>query len=95
MRKRTEPLLRSDDLASNCERALVAGARTQRAGTRRAVAWATRPDELAQVRARLAEGHAGAPLFDLRGFARQLEAAHRAIWRHQAEGSADRRIRVV
>jgi predicted O-linked N-acetylglucosamine transferase (SPINDLY family) len=60
----------------------------------RAVAWATRPEELAQVRARLAEGHRSAPLFDLAGFARQLEAAYRAIWQHHAEGSAARRISV-
>ena len=58
----------------------------------RAVAWATRPDELARVRPRLAEGHASAPLFDLPGFARQLEAAYRAIWRHHTEGSGARRI---
>ena len=61
----------------------------------RAVAWASRPEELARVRQRLAEGHASAPLFDARGFARQLEAAYRAIWRHRAEGSAARRISVV
>jgi len=57
-----------------------------------AVAWATRPEELARVRARLAEGHRSAPLFDLPGFARQLEAAFRAIWRHHAERSGARRI---
>ncbi len=60
----------------------------------RAVAWATRPEELAGVRRRLREAHAFAPLFDPRGFARQLEAAYRAIWRHHVEASAARRIRV-
>ena len=61
----------------------------------RAVAWASRPQELARVRQRLAEGYASAPLFDARGFARQLEAAYWAIWRHRAEGSAARRISLV
>ena len=59
----------------------------------RAVSWATRRDELSRVRNRLTEAHGRAPLFDLSGFARQLEAAYRAIWRHRAEGSAERRIR--
>jgi predicted O-linked N-acetylglucosamine transferase (SPINDLY family) len=60
-----------------------------------AVAWASRPEELAGVRKRLTEAHASAPLFDPHGFARQLEAAYRAIWRHHAEGSTARRISVV
>jgi predicted O-linked N-acetylglucosamine transferase (SPINDLY family) len=61
----------------------------------RAVAFATHREELARVRARLAEARATAPLFDLRGMARQLESAYRAIWRHRADGSPARRIRVV
>jgi predicted O-linked N-acetylglucosamine transferase (SPINDLY family) len=61
----------------------------------RAVAWATRPDELAQVRGRLAAARGSAPLFDLPGFARQLEAAYRAIWRHRADGDARKRIHVA
>jgi protein O-GlcNAc transferase len=61
----------------------------------RAVAWAARPDEFAQVRRRLAAARDAAPLFDLPGFARQLEAAYRAIWRHRSEGVATRRIRVA
>jgi predicted O-linked N-acetylglucosamine transferase (SPINDLY family) len=61
----------------------------------RAVAWAMQPDELARVRGRLAAGLGSAPLFDVRGFARQLEAAYRAIWRHHAEGAVARRIRVA
>jgi predicted O-linked N-acetylglucosamine transferase (SPINDLY family) len=60
----------------------------------RAVAWASAPEELARVRARLVEGHTSAPLFDLRGFARQLESAYLAIWRHGGQGSTERRIRV-
>jgi protein O-GlcNAc transferase len=60
----------------------------------RAVAWADHPDELAQVRRRLAAAQDAAPLFDLPGFARQLEAAYRAIWRHRAQGDPARRIQV-
>jgi len=60
----------------------------------RAVEWATRSDALGAVRRRLAEAHDSAPLFDLPGFARQLEAAYRAIWRHRAQGDPTRRIRV-
>ncbi len=41
-----------------------------------------------------APGAALPPLFDLPGFARQLEAAYRAAWQHSAEGSTARRIRV-
>jgi predicted O-linked N-acetylglucosamine transferase (SPINDLY family) len=41
----------------------------------RAVALATRPGELAALRRRLAEGRETSRLFDLAGFARQLEAA--------------------
>jgi predicted O-linked N-acetylglucosamine transferase (SPINDLY family) len=59
----------------------------------RAVALATDPQQLASVRARLAEGHRTARLFDPRRCARELEAAYRAMWRHQLEGAADRRIR--
>jgi len=65
-----------------------------RAYEERAVAWASQPEELARVRQRLEEAHAYAPLFDPRGFAHQLEAAYRAIWRHHEEGSATRRILV-
>jgi predicted O-linked N-acetylglucosamine transferase (SPINDLY family) len=60
----------------------------------RAIAWATRPDELGRVRKRLVGARDSAHLFDLPGFARQLEAAFRAIWRHRRDGSVDRRIRV-
>jgi predicted O-linked N-acetylglucosamine transferase (SPINDLY family) len=60
----------------------------------RAVAWATHPGALAEVRRKLAEAHVSAPLFDLPGFARQLEAAYRAIWRHRADAATERRIRV-
>jgi predicted O-linked N-acetylglucosamine transferase (SPINDLY family) len=61
----------------------------------RAVELATQPGALAELRARLAGGRRSAPLFDLPAFARQLEAAYRAIWRHAREGSADRRIRAI
>jgi predicted O-linked N-acetylglucosamine transferase (SPINDLY family) len=60
----------------------------------RAVAWASTRDDLSRVRKRLAEARDSAPLFDLARFARQLESAYRAIWRHRAEGGAARRIRV-
>jgi len=60
----------------------------------RAVALATQPGELVKIRERLEAGHQSAPLFDVPGFARQLEAAYRAIWRHHVKGNADRRIRV-
>ena len=60
----------------------------------RAVDWATRPEVLADVRSRLAQAHDSAPLFDLPGFARQLEAAYRAIWRHRAAGEPGGRIGV-
>ena len=65
-----------------------------RAYEERAVAWAREPGELAALRNRLVEAHDSAPLFDLPGFARQLEAAYRAVWHHWAEGSAERRIRI-
>jgi protein O-GlcNAc transferase len=61
----------------------------------RAVAWATEPHALSAVRRRLAEAHGSAALFDLPGFARQLEAAYRAIWRHREQGDPARRIRVA
>jgi predicted O-linked N-acetylglucosamine transferase (SPINDLY family) len=60
----------------------------------RAVVWASQPNELVALRNRLAEAHDSAPLFDLKGFARQLESAYRAICRHRAESDAARRIRV-
>jgi predicted O-linked N-acetylglucosamine transferase (SPINDLY family) len=59
----------------------------------RAVAWANRRDELFALRDRLAQARDSAPLFDLSGFARQLEAAYRAIWRHSTERDSARRIR--
>jgi protein O-GlcNAc transferase len=60
----------------------------------RAVAWARDRTGLASVRNRLARARDSAALFDLPGFARQLEAAYRAIWRHRAEGDPARRILV-
>jgi predicted O-linked N-acetylglucosamine transferase (SPINDLY family) len=60
----------------------------------RAVAWAIRPGELAALRTRLSEVRDSVPLFDPSGFAHQLESAYRAIWRHRAEGSPERRIRI-
>lgn len=60
----------------------------------RAVALATRPDELAALRRQLADARDTAPLFDARGFARQLEAAYRAIWKHHHDGSSARSIEV-
>jgi predicted O-linked N-acetylglucosamine transferase (SPINDLY family) len=60
----------------------------------RAVAWARDPVELDEVRMRLSQAHDDAPLFDLPGFARQLEAAYRAVWQHRAEKSTARHIRV-
>ncbi len=65
-----------------------------RAYEERAVVWATRPQELAAVRKRLIEACDSAPLFDLPGFARQLESAYHAIWRHRSESSSSRRIPV-
>jgi predicted O-linked N-acetylglucosamine transferase (SPINDLY family) len=60
----------------------------------RAVALATDPERLQSLRKRLAQSIESAPLFDLNGFARQLEAAYRVIWRHRQEGDVARRIRV-
>ena len=60
----------------------------------RAVALATQPADLAAVRQRLEEAHPAASLFDVSGFARQLEAAYRAVWRHHVEGDTARRISV-
>lgn len=69
-----------------------------------AVALAHEPAALAALRTRLQAaaqdagspglGAATAPLFDLPGFARQIEAAYFAAWRHSAEGSTVRRLRV-
>ena len=61
----------------------------------RAVAWASDRDALRSVRKRLIEAHDSAPLFDLPGFARQLEAAYRAIWWHETTGDSTRCIRVT
>jgi predicted O-linked N-acetylglucosamine transferase (SPINDLY family) len=61
----------------------------------RAVAWATSGRaELERVRRRLGEARDSAPLFDLPGFACQLEAAYRAIWRHCADRDDSRHIDV-
>ncbi len=60
----------------------------------RAVGFATQPADLAEVRQRLKEAHHAAPLFDVRGFARQLEAAYRAVWRHHVERGTARRISI-
>jgi protein O-GlcNAc transferase len=60
----------------------------------RAVEWANRPEVLGDVRRRLAQAHDSAPLFDLPGFARQLEEAYREICRHHAEPGTARRIRI-
>jgi predicted O-linked N-acetylglucosamine transferase (SPINDLY family) len=65
-----------------------------RAYEERAVALATQPAELETVRRRLVEARRTAPLFDARGFARQLESAYRAIWKHHEEGAGARRIEV-
>lgn len=59
----------------------------------RAVMLASAAGELADVRRRLGEAVHTEPLFDLQGFARQLEDAYRAIWRHHIDGASARRIR--
>jgi predicted O-linked N-acetylglucosamine transferase (SPINDLY family) len=41
---------------------------------------ATRPDRLAELRARLAANRASAPLFDCECFTRNLEALYRRLW---------------
>lgn len=43
-------------------------------------------DALRAVRRQLAEQREASPLFDSRGFARDLEALYRRIWAHRAEG---------
>ena len=57
-----------------------------------ALALATQPARLASLRQRLEAAHATAPLFDVAGFARQLEAAYRAVWRQHMEGGGANRI---
>lgn len=83
--------------ASLCTSAGIAEAICEdaRAYEERAVAWASQPAELGRVRKQLAEAHDSAPLFDLPGFARGLEAAYRAIWRHRGQGDAARRICIM
>jgi predicted O-linked N-acetylglucosamine transferase (SPINDLY family) len=49
---------------------------------------ATRPDELAAMRATLDAGRDRAPLFDTPSFARRLEAAYRRMWEIHASGRA-------
>jgi len=60
----------------------------------RAVALATQPGALGEVRRRLADAGGTAPLFDPRGCARQLEEAYRAIWKHHRDGTGARCIDV-
>jgi len=60
----------------------------------RAVELATERESLADVRRRLERGHTTAALFDVQGFARKLEVAYRAVWRHHSDGEVSRRIRV-
>lgn len=61
----------------------------------RAVALAMDAESLEALRRRLAGARATAPLYDLAGFARQLEAAYRAMWQHHREGSTERRLRIA
>jgi predicted O-linked N-acetylglucosamine transferase (SPINDLY family) len=60
----------------------------------RAVALAADPAALAALRRQLSDASATARLFDLAGFARQLEAAYRAMWRDAARGDASRRLAI-
>lgn len=59
----------------------------------RAVELATQPAELRAMRQRLTDGKHPPPLFDLHGFAGQLETAYRAIWRDHVDGTHARWIR--
>ena len=51
-----------------------------------AVHLATRPGELAALRAKLADNRLSMPLFDTERFARHLERAYEMMWERHAEG---------
>lgn len=53
---------------------------------RRAIELATRPDELAQIRTKLAANRLTTPLFDTARFTRSIEAAYREIHRRRCAG---------
>jgi predicted O-linked N-acetylglucosamine transferase (SPINDLY family) len=55
---------------------------------------ATRPEELARVRARLAANRASAALFDTKRFCRNLEMAYREMWSQYERGEAPATFRV-
>ncbi|CAA7624759.1 tetratricopeptide repeat protein [Magnetospirillum sp. SS-4] len=59
-----------------------------------AVRLATRPDDLAAVKSRLAASRTTAPLFDTAGFVRDIEAAFETIWEEARAGRRTRRLEV-
>jgi len=60
----------------------------------RAIELATRPDELAAVRARLAANRKTSPLFDTQRFCRNLERAYQQMWQQYERGEAPSTFKV-
>ncbi|MDO8989382.1 MAG: tetratricopeptide repeat protein [Sideroxyarcus sp.] len=61
----------------------------------RACHLATHPDELAQIRARLAGNRLSMPLFDTERQVRNLETAYREMWRRHAAGQSAETFQVA
>lgn len=59
-----------------------------------AVRLATHPEELAALKAKLATRRLSAPLFDTKGFARDVERAYAMIWDEACAGRKTRRLEV-
>jgi predicted O-linked N-acetylglucosamine transferase (SPINDLY family) len=61
----------------------------------RACHLATHPDELAQIRSKLANNRLSMPLFDTERQVRNLEAAYREMWRRHAAGQSAETFQVA
>ena len=60
-----------------------------------AIRLATHPDELEEIKAKLARNRLSQPLFDTPGFIGYLEAAYCVMWRIFEEGRAPQQFEVI